>query len=83
MTHSWKHTPIYKDGSKRSRNKKFYKKLANKRVRRTKHLHGRKSMYYKEVQDSWSICDYRTYQAESVQMTPKEKENWKRYYFRK
>ncbi len=44
-------------------------------------LHGRKSMYYKEVQDSWSICDYRTYQAEAVQMTPKD--NWKRYYFRK
>ncbi len=61
MSRSFKHTPVYKGDKDRSA-----KKYANRRVRRNgkiKHedLKAGKSKHYKKLNESWHICDYRTW----------------------
>lgn len=61
MSRSFKHTPVYKGDKDRSA-----KKYANRRVRRNgKIKHGDikagKSKHYKKLNESWHICDYRTW----------------------
>lgn len=58
---SFKHTPVYQGDKSR-----FEKKYANRRLRRNgkiKHgdLKAGKSKYYKKLNESWHICDYRTW----------------------
>uniref|UniRef100_UPI004057A109 hypothetical protein n=1 Tax=Acetatifactor sp. TaxID=1872090 RepID=UPI004057A109 len=84
MSHSFKRTPVYKDRSNRSKIKKFWKRQANKRIRKMGCEFGKKSNSYKKVGvEQWDICDYRFWQSKSINMTEDEKGDWQKYYYRK
>lgn len=55
MSRSYKKTPINKDGYG-SKNLKWYKRSANKKVRRTPEIHSGKS--YRKVYETWTFRDY-------------------------
>jgi hypothetical protein len=57
MSKSYKHTPCVKQ---QGRSKKFYKKYANKKIRR-KQLNEDipDGSSYRKLFESWDICDYR------------------------
>ena len=83
MSRSFKHTPVYKECSDRAKVRKYYKRQANKHVRKNWHL-GRKSNDYKKGRyDSWSICDYRFYDTGYDSFSEAEIKHWKKCYLRK
>jgi hypothetical protein len=55
MSRSYKKTPICKDGYG-SKNLKWYKRSANKKVRRHTEIHSGKS--YRKVYETWTFRDY-------------------------
>jgi len=57
MSHSIRE-PWYIDGWKGSKRKRFFKRYANKVVRRTV-IDIADGKAYRKVFDSWSICDYK------------------------
>lgn len=84
MSRSYKRTPVYKDGSSNSKNKKYWKRRANKKVRKQLVCHRKKSNdYRKSGIDTWDICDYRFYVQKSVKLSKEELDNWIRYFYRK
>lgn len=85
MSHSYKRNPVYKDGSSnRRRIKKYYKKQANKKVRRTRTAF-RKTNMYRKISETWNICDYRFYVPLSLEISENEDKlnRWKKWYYRK
>lgn len=82
MSRSFKKIFVYKDRSNRSKIKKYWKRQANKKVRR---LQGvlRKSNEYRKIGESWDICDYRFYEAKPDDAMGEELNYWKKLYFRK
>lgn len=83
MSRSYKCSPVYTCGGKNSRIRKYWKRKANRKVRRTKGL-GVKSKSYKKVYESWDICDYRFFmKKEHFIESAEELEKWKKYYYRK
>lgn len=85
MGHSYKRNPVYKDGSgARRRIKKYYKKRANKKVRRT-NITFRKTNMYRKISETWNICDYRFYVPFSLEISEDKDELnwWKKWYYRK
>ena len=79
MSRSYKRNPIYKAVSK------YGKKLANRKVRRTKLPAFRKSNMYRKVYETWDVCDYRFYVPFSSEIS-KNKEHmnwWRKWYYRK
>lgn len=83
MSRSYKHTPVCTDSWGLSGVKKYWKRIANRKVRRTKEI-GRKSKNYKKVYESWNLCDYRFYmEKESYVETDEDLRRWKKYYYRK
>lgn len=79
MSRSYKRTPVCKDGNK---SKKFGKRQANKRVRKTKEL-GRKSKLYRKAYEPWNVCDYRFFKERDVNMEEEELSRWKKWFLRK
>lgn len=79
MSHSYKKTPVCKDGNA---SKKSGKKMANRKIRRFVGLAG-KSNCYKKVCESWDICDYRFYEKCKMGMNAEELDRWKKWYLRK
>lgn len=55
MSRSYKRTPIFQDGYG-SKSLKWYKRQANKKVRRTKEVPSRKG--YRKAYDTWTFRDY-------------------------
>lgn len=60
MSRSYKHTPVYKTTKAGNKGKKF----ANRRIRRKAKITPDdiqigKSNYYRRLNESWDICDYR------------------------
>lgn len=53
MSRSFRHTPMLKDSG---RHKWFYKRQANKKVRKTDCSNGK---FYKKVFESWDMCDWK------------------------
>lgn len=82
MSRSYKHTPVCTDGCCTSGVKKYWKRKANRKVRRTKGL-GRKSKNYKKIYESWDICDYRFYMEKERFEEKGDLMRWKKYYYRK
>lgn len=83
MSRSYKHSPVCTCGGKSIGTRKYWKRKANRKVRRTKEL-GIKSKSYKKVYESWDICDYRFYiKKEHFVACAEDLEKWKRYYYRK
>lgn len=89
MSRSCKKTPIIKDNR---RGRRYFKRLANKRVRRESILVS--GNYYKKVYNSWDIYDYVSYcsKEQYVEMVRKygwqgNKEEveqaWRRCYYNK
>lgn len=84
MSRSYKRTPICKDGNK---SKKFGKRQANKKIRKTAGLSG-KSNNYKKIYESWNVCDYRIY-SDKIKWFGGEKiekdslNHWEKWYLRK
>lgn len=85
MSRSYKRNPVYKDGnSNRRKIKKYYKKQANKKVRRTKISFSRKTNMYRKISETWNICDYRFYVPLFEISENKDQLNWwKKWYYRK
>lgn len=79
MSRSYKKTPVCKEGN---RSKKWGKRKANRKVRKTTGLGG-KSNLYRKAYESWNICDYRTFKERDVNMKEKDLNFWKKWYLRK
>lgn len=72
MSRSYKRTPIVKDNPKA---RKFFKRRANKKVRRTPDIPNGRA--YRKVYDSWSIYDFISYcTLEDWLDSAKEAENY-------
>lgn len=82
MSRSYKKTPVLKEGRNKAGSKKYWKKRAHKKERRTKEL-GNKSNYYRKVYESWDICDYRFFHEKNVDMDADEVLDWEKVYHRK
>lgn len=84
MSRSYKHTPVYKDGSENSKVKKYCKRQANKKIRNKPLEYRKKSNDYKKGGvNSWDICDYRFFVPKTVDMSKEDVEHWNKYYYRK
>lgn len=84
MSRSHKKSPVFKDGSDKSKNKKYWKRKANKKVRTLSECLGKKSNdYRKSGADSWDICDYRFYDEDTVNLSEEELDRWKKIFYRK
>lgn len=83
MSRSYKRSPVYKEGSDRSKIRKNNKRQANKLVRKNMFLSRKSNDYRKSGMDSWEICDYRFFEPKIAGMSKEDLEHWKRYYFRK
>lgn len=79
MSRSFKKHPIIKDNGK---SKKKGKKIANRKVRRSK-LSGRKSKNYKKYYESWNVYDFRFYRDKEPDMDDEYLNWWKKMYYRK
>ena len=83
MSRSYKHSPVCTCGGNRSGTRKYWKRKANRKVRKTNGL-VLKSKNYKKVYESWDICDYRFFtRKKDFVENPKDLEKWKKYYYRK
>lgn len=85
MSRSYKYTPVLKDGGRRGgkkwRSKKWVKRQAGKKVRKTGNL-GQKSKIYRRVSETWDICDWRSF----CSWNPTDwdtKSEWEKWYRRK
>jgi len=84
MSRSYKRTPVYKDGSKNSKNKKYWKRQANRKIRKMYEDQRKKSNDYKKSGiDTWDICDYRFFAQNTEGLSDEEIDNWRRYFYRK
>ena len=79
MSRSYKKTPVCKDDN---RSKKFGKKMANKKTRKTANLSG-KSKHYRKAYETWDVCDFRTYKECDMDFDEEELNHWKKWYLRK
>lgn len=80
MSRSYKHSPIYTARGKKS---KYWKRKANRKVRKTKELGG-KSNNYKKIYETWDICDYTSYaKKEKFVECADGLKIWERCYHRK
>ena len=80
MSRSYKKTPIVKDGQHNAGSRKWWKRQANKKIRRGKWIQRKKSKdFRKSGIDSWDICDYRTYWQRSCDMESDDLEFWKNF----
>ena len=79
MSRSYKKTPVCKDGNA---SKKFGKKMANKKTRKTADLGG-KSKHYRKAYETWDVCDYRIYKEYDKDLDEEELNFWKKWYLRK
>ena len=82
MSRSYKRTPVCKWGGRIGGTRKFWKRQANRKVRRTKALSG-KSSNYRKLYESWNIRDYRFYQVKYIGMDEDELSFWRQNYFAK
>lgn len=83
MSRSYKNSPVCTEGENRAGTRKYWKRLANRKVRKAKSL-GMKSKNYKKIYESWDICDYKFYlQKEHFVKCAEDLEKWKKYYHRK
>ena len=82
MSRSFKKTPVYKDGSDKAKKRKYWKRQANKKVRKQQIALG-KSNEYRKIGEQWDICDYRFYETKPGSTTDEDYSHWKKYYFRK
>ena len=57
MSRSYKKNVVWTQGQSRSKNRKWWKREANKKVRKYKSIPNGKS--YKRIYDSWNICDWK------------------------
>lgn len=85
VSRSYKRTPVSKEGYG-SKKLKFWKRLSNKKIRRTKDVPNNKE--FKKIFESWMIHDFSFYYDESQLDTNCDdyeslKEHWRKYYFRK
>lgn len=79
MSRSYKRSPVYTVKG----DSKYWKREANRKVRKAKGL-GKKSKMYKKVYESWHICDYRFYiKREHLAECEEDLHKWKKYYYRK
>jgi len=88
MSRSYKKTPIAKDNK---RGRKYFKRLANKKVRKTKNISNGKE--YKKVFNTWDIYDYVSYctleefedmcVGRMFKTKEEAKEYWRRVYYNK
>lgn len=75
MSRSYKKHPGFKDGD---RKKRWWKRQANKKIRRTQELDDGKS--YRKVYDQWKICDWNwRYYSKSEAKRDIEKWSWGRW----
>lgn len=81
MSRSYKKTPIYTARAKRGK-AKYYKKVANKKVRRVKFLSG-KSKLYRKIYETWHIVDFRYYRKKPLSPDKKWLETWRKCYYQK
>lgn len=82
ISRSFKKTPVYKDGSDRSKTRKYWKRQANKKVRKCRTAL-KKSNQYRKIGEQWDICDYRFYEKKPDNDKSERHNHWGRYYFRK
>ena len=82
MSRSYKKTPVVKDGCDNAGSRKYSKRRAHKKERKTQDL-GNKSNYYRKVFETWNICDYRFYKEKEIGMDEEELQHWKKWYYRK
>lgn len=82
LSRSYKKTPVVKDGCNKAGLRKYQKRQAYKKERKTKNL-GNKSNNYRKVFDSWNICDYRFYKEKEIAMDEEEIHSWEKWYHRK
>lgn len=82
LSRSYKKTPVVKDGCNKAGSRKYWKRQAHKKERKTEDL-GNKSNNYRKVFDSWNICDYRFYEEKEVGMDEGQHHFWEKWYHRK
>ena len=81
MSRSYRKTPIYTVRASRG-GAKYYKKLANRKVRRVKFLSG-KSKLYRKIYETWDIVDYRFYEKKPLSSDEKWLKIWRKCYYQK
>ncbi len=81
MSRSYKKTPICTCGGNLGGTRKYWKRQANKRLRKSK-VTGKKSNY-KKVYESWNIRDYHFYKQKNCNMDEEDVKWWEKHYHRK
>lgn len=82
LSRSYKKTPVVKDRCNNAGLRKYWKRQAHKKERKTKGLEN-KSNYYRRVFDPWNICDYRLYKEKELDTDEGDPHFWERWYRRK
>lgn len=82
MSRSYKKTPVSKWGGRAGGTRKYWKRQANRKVRKNK-IAKNKSKHYKRVFESWNIRDYRFYKRNSDFQCEEGLVIWEKYYHRK
>jgi hypothetical protein len=84
MSRSYKRSPVCRDNNQ---SKKWGKRQANKKIRKTRELSG-KSNDYKKAFESWNICDQRIYADKKkwfrgTIIDKQDLNHWEKWYVRK
>lgn len=82
MSRSYKKTPVFTGGIKNGGKRKYWKRQANKKIRKTNGFN-KKSKKYKKAYESWDIRDYRFYENKNCIMDDDDVRRWEKYYHRK